>query len=158
MNGSLQAQAPSVPTGADLNWRAVFPGQWSYDGISYLWANSLKGGQTTPAQVRGYGYLTGFGHGALGLPEADAVRIQAQVGAVLAAAPDLLAFAVELDASWTESFPDGPDGPCEVFGGIGRLGDDHRALWQQCRAAIRKATPPAETGSVGTEPKAECTQ
>lgn len=57
---------------------------------------------------------------------------------LIAAAPDLLEACRALDASWTESFPDGPEGECRH--GLGQIGDEHRALWKQARAAIAKAT------------------
>lgn len=40
--------------------------------------------------IRGWGYLTGNGEGALGLPEAEAVAIQLANARLIAAAPDLL--------------------------------------------------------------------
>ena len=72
-----------------LTWRGAYPGEWSSQN-GYIWSDSLKGGQTTPCMVRGWGYLTGRGHGALGLSDNDALRIQAEVGSLIGAAPDLL--------------------------------------------------------------------
>lgn len=43
------------------------------------------------ADVRGWGYLTGKGHGAIGLPYDDAVAVQDANARLIAAAPDLLA-------------------------------------------------------------------
>lgn len=60
---------------------------------------------------------------------------------LIAAAPDLAAFAHALDASWTEAFPEGPDG--DASNGIFSMGEEHRALWRQCRAALTKASPGA---------------
>ena len=80
-----------IPTGSDLNWRVVYPGQWTCDNAGYIWSDSLKGGRTHLADVRGWGYLTGGGSGALDLPSADAERIQDEVGALICVAPDLLA-------------------------------------------------------------------
>ena len=57
---------------------------------------------------------------------------------LIAAAPALLDFAKALDASWTEAFPEGPDG--EHRDRIIQMADEHRALWRQCRAAIQSAT------------------
>ena len=85
------SQEAKIPTGADLNWRTVWPGQWTCDNAGYIWADSLKGGKTHMIDVRGWGYLTGRGHGALALDSADAERLQDQLGALLCAAPDLLA-------------------------------------------------------------------
>lgn len=50
--------------------------------------------------------------------------------------PELLEALNALDRSWLETFPDGPDGDY----GIVSIGDEHKALWQQARAAITKAT------------------
>jgi len=77
-----------------LTWRTAYPGEWKHDR-GYIWSDSLKGGQATPAMVRGWGYLTGGGGGALGLAEADAMRIQNEVGNLIASAPDLLEAARE---------------------------------------------------------------
>lgn len=41
-----------------------------------LWCNSSKGGVTHIVDIRGWGYLTGGGHGANGLPEDEAAAIQ----------------------------------------------------------------------------------
>nr|WP_313632813.1 hypothetical protein [Brevundimonas naejangsanensis] len=61
---------------------------------------------------------------------------------LIAAAPDLFDFARSLDASWSASFPEGPDGECRH--GLGAIADEHRALWKQCRAALSKATTQQE--------------
>ena len=70
---------------------------------------------------------------------ADHYREVEANGRLIVAAPDLLAFAVALDSSWTETFPDGPAAPCERWPGV-PIADEHRALWAQCRAAIARAT------------------
>jgi tricorn protease-like protein len=50
------------------------------DHNGYVWATSAKGGQVVIAkiQIRGWGYLTGGGHGALGLSDEKALEIQEQ--------------------------------------------------------------------------------
>lgn len=88
--GSFRPQAGSIPTEPEINWRDVYPGQWRHEH-GYIWADSIKGGNSTPAQVRGWGYLTGHGDGALALTEETAARIQNEVGAMIAAAPEMLA-------------------------------------------------------------------
>jgi hypothetical protein len=66
-------------------------GDWKADDHGqFLWAGSRKGGDDTPAQVRGWGYLTGKGHGALGLPDADAIAVQRAVARVIAAGVNAL--------------------------------------------------------------------
>jgi hypothetical protein len=73
-----------------LTWRTVWPGEWTCDNAGYIWADSLKGGRTHMIDVRGWGYLTGRGSGALGLASADAERLMDDLGKLLCAAPDLL--------------------------------------------------------------------
>lgn len=70
----------------------AFPAPWSRDErTSWIWSRSLKGGHAHMADVRGWGYLTGSGHGALGLSESEAVEIQNALGRLIAAIPDLVA-------------------------------------------------------------------
>jgi len=57
------------------------------------------------------------------------------------AAPALLAVAVALDTSWSDAFPDGPDGTRSWLGGLGHLTEETVDLWRACRAAIAAATP-----------------
>ena len=47
-----------------------------YDRAGYIWGQSEKGGVTVIANIRGWGYLTGQGHGALGMNEATAIARQ----------------------------------------------------------------------------------
>lgn len=53
------------------------------DRAGYIWMRSAKGGQTVLANVRGWGYLTGQGSGALGLSEADAMAAQRRWGELI---------------------------------------------------------------------------
>lgn len=55
------------------------------------------------------------------------------------AAPDMLAALNKLDAWWTATFPEGPDGDRSYLGGLGTLSDDTVELWREIRAAISKA-------------------
>lgn len=54
-------------------------------------------------------------------------------------APSMLVALKKIDASWTESFPGGPDGDRAWCGGIGRLSEETVELWREIRAAIAKA-------------------
>lgn len=47
-----------------------------YDRAGYIWGRSEKGGLTVIANIRGWGYLTGQGHGALGMNDATATARQ----------------------------------------------------------------------------------
>ena len=51
-----------------------------------IWGKSQKGGDTHIIDIRGWGYLTGGGHGALGLSEADGIAAQKAVQAYAVAA------------------------------------------------------------------------
>lgn len=50
--------------------------EWSSPDNSYIWAKSLRGGETTILEASGWGYLTGGGHGALGLTGETAMAAQ----------------------------------------------------------------------------------
>lgn len=67
------------------------PGPWSvgYLGSSIVCVNAKIGGEAKLFDIRGWGYLTGKGHGALGLPDEDAVSIQAANANLVSAAPEL---------------------------------------------------------------------
>jgi hypothetical protein len=122
----------SIPTGADLNWRTVWPGQWTCDNVGYIWADSLKGGRTHMIDVRGWGYLTGRGMGALDLDAKEAERLQDELGALLCAAPELLKALTGLADAVSAAWP----------------GLENLPPLADARAAIRKATT---ANSVGTE-------
>jgi len=52
-------------------------GPWSRDVVGLgIWCPSRRGGETKIFDIRGWGYLTGHGHGALGLPSEEATAIQ----------------------------------------------------------------------------------
>ena len=54
-----------------------------YNG-TFIWGPSRKGGDNLVAEVRGWGYLTGGGTGALGLSEAEGIAIQKATGTLIA--------------------------------------------------------------------------
>lgn len=70
----------SEATPAQLRETAKAIGPFSVDRAGYIWMSGKKGGQTLLAQIRGWGYLTGRGDGALGLPEKEAVQEQLRWG------------------------------------------------------------------------------
>ena len=77
-------------------------GPWWSDAAGYIWANGPKG-EFTPLQVRGWGYYTGGGVGALGLPHKEAFDIQDRVGKFAAASRELVpALLSERDAAVSE--------------------------------------------------------
>ena len=64
------------------------------------------------------------------------VRIAAtRITALEAEKAELVELAAALDASWLETFPDGP----EADYGLVSLGDEHKALWIRFRATLAKA-------------------
>jgi len=67
------------------------PGPWTV-GFRALnvFAPSEKGGVTNVCDIRGWGYLTGKGHGALSLPQEEAEAIQWATARLIAAAPEML--------------------------------------------------------------------
>lgn len=68
------------------------PGPWKvgYRAIDVGCENAKIGGYTKLFDVRGWGYLTGNGHGGLNLPTEEAFEIQKASAHLIAAAPDLL--------------------------------------------------------------------
>jgi len=68
------------------------PGPWhvGYRGMDIGCTNAKIGGHAKLFDIRGWGYLTGNGHGGLGLPHEEAVAIQEANARLVAAAPDLL--------------------------------------------------------------------
>ena len=64
---------------------AAHPGPWTHGNpTSWIWGPSEKGGVTHVADIRGWGYLTGHGHGALALSQEEALARQAATGAFIA--------------------------------------------------------------------------
>lgn len=137
-----------IPTGADLNWRTVWPGQWTCDNAGYIWADSLKGGKTHMIDVRGWGYLTGRGMGALDLDNVTASRLQDELGALLCAAPEMLEALRYAENTIVAMRP--------TFSQVKDEGHAyHDQVLDTVRAAIRKATPPAADTQVGTSNASE---
>ena len=61
----------------DATVGAAFGGEWRFDPINYtVYAHDVPKGPARVADMRGWGYLTGGGHGALGLSETEAWAIQ----------------------------------------------------------------------------------
>lgn len=66
------------------------PAPWKMDEqADKIWATDAKGAFPV-FDIRGWGHLTGKGHGALGLNQTTALEIQKANGRVAAAAPELL--------------------------------------------------------------------
>lgn len=57
-----------------------FKGPFKYYSGCMLRCQSTKGGDTAALDIRGYGYLTGKGHGAHGYSDEKATDIQDQLG------------------------------------------------------------------------------
>jgi hypothetical protein len=68
-----------------------FAGPWTVDRHALsIYAPCPTGGERRVCDIRGWGALTGKGHGALGLSDAEATAIQTANAKLIAAAPDLL--------------------------------------------------------------------
>lgn len=72
---------------------------------SDVWAEDHKG-PFKVCDIRGWGHLTGKGHGALGLPDDAAVAIQKANACLIAAAPEMLEALIELRRWKAFSHPD----------------------------------------------------
>lgn len=105
-------------------------GEWKSDdyGIRQIWAKSLKGGNAHVADVRGWGYFTGMGHGALGLTEDEGIEAQRQIGQFIAAANPATIKALIAELREARGLLD--DLVCEVFDAITSDGEA-----QDCKAA-----------------------
>ena len=66
------------------------PGPWvTRDPFLKVEGPSEMGGEFCVCDIRGWGYLTGKGHGALGLSEKEALAIQKANAELIASAPDM---------------------------------------------------------------------
>lgn len=75
----------------------VIKGPWRCDDdADKIWAPSEKGGETFILDVRGWGYLTGKGSGALGLPHDLAISMQKATGDLAALSPTMAAALLKL--------------------------------------------------------------
>ncbi|MDR6430988.1 hypothetical protein [Brucella pseudogrignonensis] len=102
------------------------PGPWAVGYNHYdvgVKDNAKTGGYTKLFDVRGWGYLTGTGHGGLGLKEDEAIAIQNANACLAAAAPELYeALEYALNEVSAEKYL-----------------RDNRHLLTLCRAALAKA-------------------
>lgn len=101
---------PAMPSGVRVSAPHLRPGPWRYDGVCKVWAPSLKGGETPVCDIRGWGYLTGGGHGALGLPEDMAIAVQNAWGQLIADAVNARFAALEGVAGSSASDGEGETG------------------------------------------------
>lgn len=77
--------------------KAATPGPYTSDEGRGIWCPNAKiGGVTKIFDIRGWGYFTGQGHGALGLSEAEGIAQQVANGAFVAAcSPDAILTLIE---------------------------------------------------------------
>ncbi len=104
------------------------PGPWEADArhAAVHCTNVKIGGPAKLFDVRGWGYLTGTGHGGLGLDPDAAYEIQKANARLAAASPDLLEAAIRI-----------LDG-----GYVSEHIEEERADYLRLRAAVAKATTP----------------
>ncbi len=77
------------------------PGPWTYDHLSG-WINAdqcCARGPMHVADIRGWGHLTGGGHGAHGMAREDAVKIQDANAKAITAVPDFMEAAAMMTAA-----------------------------------------------------------
>lgn len=118
-----EGQAP-VP--ADVGRHT--PGPWAVSQYTLaVYAKDHKG-EITVCDIRGWGHLTGKGHGALGLNWGEATAIQIANAILIAAAPNMLAVLKRVD------------GMCEALAEAGYFNEDRKEIWNEVCATIRKAT------------------
>lgn len=106
------------------------PLPWRGDDLTgFIWCASAKGGNRPVLEIRGWGYLTGGGHGALGLSGAAAREEQEAVCAYVVKAVNsheaLVAAATRVLAGLTARIEAAPGDAAPVFDGIAEL---HAAL------------------------------
>lgn len=66
-------------------------GPWRVDNMGLgIWCDHKEKGANKLLDIRGWGFLTGKGHGALGLDSEEAESIQIAIGNVAAAAPAMV--------------------------------------------------------------------
>lgn len=103
------------------------PGPWRVGPYAmHVFADNAKiGGDAMVCEIRGWGYLTGNGHGALGLSAEQAQAIQTANTNLIASAPDLLEALKRAVAI--------------LDGELGSWGDRNQADWMAIDAALSKA-------------------
>lgn len=98
----MKSEMDSSATTPQSDVGKVFRGPFKHV-MGKIWMPSAKGGDTFVLDVRGWGYLTGRGGGALGLGEDEAMKLQDAFGDMVAAALNAYAPAVsELDKPETD--------------------------------------------------------
>lgn len=109
------------------------PGPWrvGYRSLHILADNAKAGGDAMICDIRGWGYLTGKGHGALGLSPEQAAEIQDANARLIAAAPELL----EAGSALIREF----DNIYDVDDGRANIPGDLMVFVDKLRAVVAKA-------------------
>lgn len=113
---------PASPlTAYVLTWRITPPmsqhsaGPWEVEPHGNRVLARDHKGSFPVCDIRGWGHLTGQGHGALNLPAEEAVAIQYANADLIAAAPDMLAVLKMIAASYPGYIPDFVEAVNEVI-------------------------------------------
>ena len=117
------------------------PGPWKVSQPSY-WINAphcCERGPMHVADARGWGHLTGKGHGAHGMEAKEAIAIQEANAKLIAAAPDLLA-ACQAMAEWDAAENQLPPYDSDNGASFDQCMALCRDAFDKARAAIAKAT------------------
>lgn len=84
INGIKIPPMEKVQIDVDATMKTILSSPAEYDGYGQITITHPDKGYAKIADVRGWGFLTGGGSGALGLPEKEAVEIQTAIGVRIA--------------------------------------------------------------------------
>lgn len=109
------------------------PAPWTVGRYAMSVEGQTSKGTMKICDIRGWGHLTGQGHGALGLDQDEALKIQTANAHLIAAAPELLAALQEVVAVFDSN-------PPSITDTVWVTGNSPQTLYDLCCAVIEKAT------------------